>query len=115
VNSIANTVASGSIAIAYTHAYWPPKCRTLRRVQAEAPRTQRAHAETRQDSEHQDERHEAPENPGLEAPHGAQQLARRHGHHGERQHRAPHPQRAAQRGGQAVHRKSPRSSRREAQ
>ncbi len=85
------------------------------RVQAEAPRTQRTQAETRQDSEHQDERHEAPEKQGLEAPHGAQQLARRHGHHGERQHRAPHPQRAAQRGGQAVHRKSPRSSRREAQ
>ena len=30
VNSIAKTVASGSIAIAYTQAYWPPKCSTLR-------------------------------------------------------------------------------------
>src|SRR6266849_2373333 len=30
VNSIAKTVARGSIAIAYTHAYWPPKCSTLR-------------------------------------------------------------------------------------
>src|SRR5881397_2555327 len=30
VNSIANTVASGSIAIAYTQAYCPPKCSTLR-------------------------------------------------------------------------------------
>jgi hypothetical protein len=30
VNSIAKTVASGSIPIAYTHAYWPPKWNTLR-------------------------------------------------------------------------------------
>src|SRR5436190_5919841 len=30
VNSIAKTVARGSIAIAYTHAYWPPRCSTLR-------------------------------------------------------------------------------------
>src|SRR5437879_7228810 len=30
VNSIAKTVARGSIAIAYTQAYWPPRCRTFR-------------------------------------------------------------------------------------
>ena len=32
VNSIAKTVTSGSMPIAYTHAYWPPKCITLRTV-----------------------------------------------------------------------------------